>query len=633
MRNHSGITDITDEEYLNSKQVHTLLVRKKDHTGQKKVSCSKGLYRKPRKNEQRFVELFGANNEDSEGEMTEELKVPVIKDESLKAENPTVPKTNHFLQHIENKTVSCSKGLYRKPRKNEQRFVELFGTNNEDSEGEMTEELKVSVIKDEKLKANDNLLCNIGSLLQKERIDKSQQDDEITSFFKKVEKQESVQNQKMELTPAYTLAMKFRRCSRVIVYGGTLRSYSSGAYVAIDENSYHILIEKMLTEGTISMKRRPTVREIRDSYSHLYAELRGEEFYVEERVKKDENKMVFQNCIFDTVEQKQYQLSPKYMAFVPLRVRYLEGEICTPIFDEFVRRLDVTGEEFAILKELLLNVLGYIAIANHSGKCFFYLAPAMNSGKSLFANFVQEIFPEEMVSTESINDLNQRFAMADIEKKAVCISMDLTASTLSKDAVARIKNITGDRKITVEQKYVPKKTVVHNCKFLFGSNHPIKIIGSDPAFWERLVLIPFVKSIPKAKQDMDLLDKLLEEKDEIMTLAARSIKKLYANNFIFPETSVAKKMKNEWRGDVSNSVVQYVEQNCELQKDGYEFTSDLYEKYMEFCEEYFFDKISITEFAKEISRKYNLKKGKRRKNGNPRNGFFGIKLKDWRYEI
>ena len=623
-----SIIDVEDEECLDS---YTMPIRKGNYTSIREASKSNGIYRKTKKNRQKFSSLF-EDTDDSEEELAQELGESFICNESLELASTQIPENDYLLKQSVNNFVLDSKESNCRQGKNKQKFVALFEETDDDSEEELAQELGESFFKDEKVEVNNNLLCKNRRYLQHGEKEKSQ-DDESTSYIKEVEKQKGVEKSKMQLPPAYELAMKFRRCRKVIVYGGTLRIYESGAYVAIDENFYHILVEKMLSQGRISMKRRPTVREIRDSFAHLYAELRGEEFSVGVRVKKDENKIVFQNCIYDSIKQKQYPLSQKYMTFVPLRVNYLEGEIRTPAFDNFVRSLDGTGEEFAILKELLLNVLGYISITNPSGKCFFYLAPAMNSGKSLFASFIQEIFPEEMVSTESINDLNQRFAMADIEKKAICVSMDLTASTLTKDAVARIKNITGDRKVTVEQKYVPKKTVVHNCKFLFGSNHPIRIIGSDPAFWERVVIIPFVKSIPKAKQDINLLEKLLEEKDEIMTLAARSIKKLHANNFIFPETSVAKKMKNEWRGDVSNSVVQYVEQNCELQKDGYEFTSDLYEKYMEFCEEYFFDKIAITEFAKEISRKYNLKKGKRRKNGNPRNGFFGIKLKDWRCEI
>lgn len=434
-------------------------------------------------------------------------------------------------------------------------------------------------------------------------------------------------NKVMKLPPSYELSQKFSAINRVIVYGGILRVYQSGAYIPLDESSYHAMVEKMLTAEKICMNRRPTIKEIRDSYAHLYAELNGEEDTIFQKVKKDENKIVFTNCIYDAATHAVFKHSPNFFTLMPIKAKYIEREVETPVFDYFIESLDVSGE-FSTMKTLFLEMLGYISIANPSGKCFFYLAPARDSGKSLFANFIQSIFPDDMVSTESINDLNQRFALADIEKKAICISMDLTSNTLSRDAVARIKNMTGDRKITVDQKYIPRRTVAHNCKFIFGSNHGLKISAPDPAFWERVVVIPFVNTIPRERQDMNLLQQLLKEKDAIMTLAARSLSDLLENNFVFPQTNVAKRLYHEWMGDAANSVLEFVRYCCELMEGVYSFTADLYDKYVEFCEEFCFIPIADTEFAKTISRFYFLKRGKRRKDGKALNGFFGIKIKD-----
>lgn len=315
-------------------------------------------------------------------------------------------------------------------------------------------------------------------------------------------------NEVMKLPPSYVLAQKFSACNHAIVYGGILRVYQRGAYIPLDERGYHAMVEKMLTAEKIYMSRRPTVKEIRDSYSHLYAELSGEEDTIFQKVKRDENCIAFSNCIYDAGTRTVLKHSPKFFTLMPIKAKYIDGEVETPVFDYLIGSLDVSGE-FSTMKTLFLEMLGYISISNPSGKCFFYLAPAKDSGKSLFANFIQNIFLDDMVSTESINDLNQRFALADIEKKAVCISMDLTSNTLSRDAIARIKNMTGDRKITVDQKYIPRRTVAHNCKFIFGSNHGLKISAPDPAFWERVVVLPFVNTVPKERQDMDLLLSLI----------------------------------------------------------------------------------------------------------------------------
>ena len=589
-RNHKGITDLGDKGSWNNDQAaECLSARKRNHKGITDLG-DKESWNNDQTTECLSVRKRGCVNSVDEDYMDKKNL------STIEYIRPKTGNQEHFYNNFKDEITR----MIEKKQKVEAK--ELSGKVENCQENIIGESLQIAKSDHN---VNDNDICKTKSTAQ-------------------------ISNTKeMETQPAYELAKRFRRCNYIFMDSGTLRVYRKGAYVPIDLCSYHMLIEQMLTSGEIIMKRRPTVKEIKDSYAHLYAELSGNKISLAGKIKEDENKMVFQNGIFDTVKQEIKPLSHKYIAFIPLRVKYLHDKrISTPVFDGFIQNLDVTGQEFSILKELLLNVLGYISIGNHSGKCFFYLAPAMNSGKSLLAKFIQEIFPEEMVSTESMNDLNQRFAMADIEKKAICISMDLTGTTLSKDAIARIKNITGDRRVTVEQKYMPKKTVVHNCKFLFGSNHSIKISGTDPAFWERVVLIPFIKSIPREKQDMNLVDKLLKEKNEIMTLAARSVKRLIDNKFIFPETSIAKFMKNKWMGNVENSVMEFVEHRCELQTDSYEFTIDLYDQYRKFCNDFSREPIVKTEFAKEIVREYKLKQGKRRKHGNPRNGFFGIKIKD-----
>ena len=66
--------------------------------------------------------------------------------------------------------------------------------------------------------------------------------------------------------------------------------------------------------------------------------------------------------------------------------------------------------------------------------------------------------------------------------------------------------------ITINEKYVPQFKYQNRGKFIFASNHPIQLAEDDEAFWERMVFLPFQYSVSKPEQDMDLLKKLLKEK-------------------------------------------------------------------------------------------------------------------------
>lgn len=70
---------------------------------------------------------------------------------------------------------------------------------------------------------------------------------------------------------------------------------------------------------------------------------------------------------------------------------------------------------------------------------------------------------------------------------AVNISLDLPSSRLSPIAVSKLKMLTGGDMITINEKYVPQFKYQNRAKFIFASNHPLKLVEDDEVFWERVV--------------------------------------------------------------------------------------------------------------------------------------------------
>ena len=71
-------------------------------------------------------------------------------------------------------------------------------------------------------------------------------------------------------------------------------------------------------------------------------------------------------------------------------------------------------------------------------------------------------------------------------------------------------------------------------KFLFATNFPLRIDSNDPAFLDRIIFLPFMKSVPKDERDPDLAKKLWKERDAIVTKALQYARKLMKQGWQFP---------------------------------------------------------------------------------------------------
>lgn len=413
----------------------------------------------------------------------------------------------------------------------------------------------------------------------------------------------------------------------VISYHNTLRVYDGKAYIAMGLEDFLTRVLDMVEcpEYTSKLDIAPSFKQIQEAYRFLSSRLSKIDSDVLRREDNDKNLIAFSNCLFDAYEQNVYKHSASKLTLFSIKANYINGDVETPEFDHFLSTIN-EGENWKKLKKLILCMIGYCMCYNFDGKCFFYLGTEHDAGKSVLGAFIQELFYENAIANTPINDLNSRFSLGSLNEKAICISMDLSASTMKSDAVARLKNITGDRRIHTEEKFMQAKSTYHNCKFIFGSNYPLRVQNSDDAFWSRVVLIPFTKSIPKKDQDKNLLKKLLDERDEIATLAARSLKKLVDNNFIFPTTKVSRAMLTNWRNDKCKDIVRFVEECCVLEDGIFGFTEELYRGYSEYCNENLLNTLSKIEFSKRLNEQFDLLPSKRRREGNSCHGYYGIGL-------
>lgn len=338
------------------------------------------------------------------------------------------------------------------------------------------------------------------------------------------------------------------------------------------------------------------------------------------------NMAPLKNGVFDVKKQQLKSHSAEYIFMYCVDANYVESTE-TPVFDEFLNT--VTGGDKILIKRIWY-LIAYLCMYSMDAKAFFVLGTAPNSGKSVLGKFIEKLFDIRFVSSISLNDMNQNFSLGQIVGKSVNISMDLPASKLNSAAVSKLKMLTGNDLITINEKYVPQFGYYNRAKFVFASNHPVCIADTDEAFWNRLVYFPFNHSIPVEEQDKNLLEKLLHEKDEIVSRALRYGKKFVKNNYIFPTTQEIEETISIWKGEKNYSVENFLRDCCEFDTSYMgELSADLYAAYIEYCA--FRKKASVSSgtFKNILKANSLITAGKFRKNSNenPRHGFRGIRLK------
>lgn len=330
---------------------------------------------------------------------------------------------------------------------------------------------------------------------------------------------------KAKITPAMLKDRVIRSCT-LLVKDGVVYKYNGICYqpqedaalqklvietcrAEVDENGYFDLVT-----GTIKFIRaEPMIQYTERMENHRL--------------------LTFQNGNLDIETGAFYSLSPTFFTIYALKCRYIPDParcIC-PEFDQFL--WGISGGDAAIIARLW-EMLGYCLVPDIGGKTGFVLQGRKHTGKSLLCNFLEEeIFPAETVSSLDVEQLSKEFAPSELEGKKLCVSGDMPSDPLNSKVVSNIKKLLGNDLISAPKKYRDNVQFRFGGKFILVTNYQLRTNGKDDAFEDRLVAIPFPYSIPREKWDTQFAQRLLPEKDSIVSKAIGYYWGLKARHYIF----------------------------------------------------------------------------------------------------
>lgn len=229
-----------------------------------------------------------------------------------------------------------------------------------------------------------------------------------------------------------------------------------------------------------------------------------------------------------------------------------------------------------VLQERIWQAVGYLLVPDQHGKAIILLQGRKHSGKSVLSNVVKNCFDDELVVALSVNEFDRRFATSSLYGKKLCVDADLSDERLDRTAVSVLKKLTGADSISGDVKFGDYLQFTNSAKFLYGSNHVVLLPNKDAAFYDRLVVIPFAKSVPRDARDFWLEEKLNAERDAIIVQALAAYRRLVKSNYRFAGDFPINAVTEDGGESTADKVAQFLREDCEIALGVWTPTGTLY---------------------------------------------------------
>lgn len=393
--------------------------------------------------------------------------------------------------------------------------------------------------------------------------------------------------------------------------GIALYIYKNGKYVPWSESDCKAFIKSFLPRKL----RKPS------DWERVYKEIITEFANTEEsELNTDQDIINFENGILNIKTGKLLPHSPEYKTTIQIPCRYLPNLPLAkaPNFQKFLVSLtggnaDDMCSVLDIMSLTISNVPGY------KSKKMVILKGKGNTGKTVLREVVTSLIGEENTFTIDISQLNSRFGAAGICNKRLVGSGDMKFARISE--MDKIKELTGGDNINVEAKFENSYTMQYNGVLWFNCNElPMFSGDTGEHVFERFLILSCDNVIPPDQRDPQLKEKILAEKEVIVSVLVEFLKQLIARNYKITESERTKKNREEYSMR-NNSLAFFINKCCEI-GTGRTYTSEFRTKYIEWCKDNGLTQEKVHDINKILINDFNVVKGKSNKE------YYELKIKE-----
>lgn len=409
----------------------------------------------------------------------------------------------------------------------------------------------------------------------------------------------------------YRAARMAEEKHRFLMHLDNLYIWITPAYRKLMENELIAILKDSFDED---ITERKTVAFWRGVIAQL--ESNSNNFVDLNEIYHPDEEVVFHNGVYNVRTQKMRPASPDdyFLTFnditFDLESALSGGKVTEQFFDDF------SGGDPEI-KNLAWAIIGAILSEGNAFKKYFVFYGASDTGKSVLGNVIERLVGEKNCSHFSLNRLSG-FETAQLVGKKLNCNLDLSAVELSDLGVFKMLTGGGLDTIDCQKKYGRFVTLRTNeIKMLFATNALPKVSADeDPtSFYGRMILLPFLNSIPAERKNPHLAERLMDEKDYIIQKAMEAYQRLLDSNFAFPHCETAEKIvaahsKSDKRTDPLDEFVRF---DCILSPEYATNNELLYGAYLKRCCTGGTIPLSKNKFVGELRRRYRLDKGREKR--------------------
>jgi len=364
---------------------------------------------------------------------------------------------------------------------------------------------------------------------------------------------------------------------------GVLADYlADNEYVIYCGDSYY-MYENGWYDARNDKAAQRKVRSFMNTRYALAADIRDAEFQWQILIDKTTREinvnsylMNFENGLYNLQTDELLPHDPKILSTIRLGGKYDPDAQC-PTFLRYLSDV-LPDTEIPLIQE----ILGYLLVPINKAQKSFVMVGKPESGKSTLLYVAQDLLlRQENVSNLTWQDLDEKFATVQLFGKLANIFADLPAKEIRETGI--FKAITGEDYISAQHKFKDYFSFKPFCRLLFSCNNvPKNVSDRSDGFYRRLIIVRFDHTIPEAKKDGDLKEKLALEKDGIIAWVMVGLKRLIANKYKFSETDRTRAELAEYKAD-NSSALAFVNECCVFASDAEVERKALYDTYVEYC--------------------------------------------------
>lgn len=336
-------------------------------------------------------------------------------------------------------------------------------------------------------------------------------------------------------------------------------AYKDGYYQLINDNEFKGMIKEFIPEYIRKSKDIEEVFKLLLMENECYDDI--------SKLNSDYNYINFKNGLLNINTMEMEEHTPEKMFTIQIPVNYKPLDECErgEVFEKYMNDL-VSGDK--VTKKVLLEAMGLVIsnIPAHKTKKCILMVGAKDCGKTQIKKLLTELIGIKYTSSLDLDKMtNNNFATSELYNKRLAGSNDMRYKTI--DDMGIFKQLTGGDAISIEFKGKGSFSYTYNGFIWFLANDfPMFSGKKGKEIYERFLTISCEHVVEKDKQDPDLINKMLKEKEYIVALCIEHLRDLIKRNYKFIESDSMKAAMDRYE-TLNNSLLQFVDECCVIDND------------------------------------------------------------------